>query len=306
MLVSDSYTESYNNESFLIIPLKSEGFRKVSSKIRSDLNFPLQFLLMVKDSSGNIRRADIAVFYPKSNICQSLPSNFFKTFFEEQKLTIDGTLSLIGLKNQNIFEMTFKDGKPSEFKDWQERIAPVPSLVNPIDGAPECTDWYLVITTYWEDGTYSVAEIYLYTHCTGSGGGGGGGGGGGAPPPPTSSSIYVTVSDGRQGANGYMNFTAKAHYILTGLKYPSPNSNIFTGQSYEGIFTTWPFSMHLPGTPWEITTSDASQSAILQNNGKEAFCFFYITINFPSGNYYGPIEIGGTQTATRFYASTLL
>ncbi len=207
------YSESLNdNENLIIVPLNTDYFSK---QIVSEKK-PLQFLLLVEGEKGEIRRSDIAVFYPKDTTISSLPENSFQDFFQHESFSVNGTFGLISFNDLKEYEMDFDKGIKTQFRLWQGRALNIP--------IEECLDYFLVTTWYNNDGSiYNVTWEYLWTSCESTGGGGGGAGN-----VITTETKGVTLSiDGRHNYNEGWDMAVL--YTLIGARnHDHPDQNYFT------------------------------------------------------------------------------
>ena len=283
MLLSNMYVEEFREEeNFIIVPLDPTYFSK---NLDTSTVLPLQYLLLVEDSTGMIRRGDLVFFYPNGSQISELPQNSFSDFFNHQKFPVDGTFTLLNLSDIKQYEMDFENELPTQHRLWEPR-APLE-----IPEGSFCIDWYLVTTTYWSDGTYDVDESYLYTTC-GHSFGGGGGGGGYTPnfngTPVTKDVNYCVIN--KNGNNRF--FTLNAYYTLSGNTYSDPSLNKYTGsgiipQSTQFV-VLWGNSNFniLPGTSWYAQYSQASNVYGLINSklAKATYSGQFHFINQPSPN----------------------
>ncbi len=156
-LFDDMYVEPHdNNENFIIIPLKKEYFSQHS---HTGSSHPLQYLLVVENSKGKIRKSDIVLFYSNDTSLAALPKNSFHNFFNSESLSVDGTFIVISLGDVRYFEMDFKNREKVEFRLWHHKNGQN-------EKQPECGDWYLSTTIYHVDGTVSLEEKFLGATCT--------------------------------------------------------------------------------------------------------------------------------------------
>jgi hypothetical protein len=142
---SEMYSESLNaNENLIIVPLVADNF---SRNLDSASAFtPLQYLVLVENSSGDVRRGDIMFFYPKGGNIAALPANSFHNFFASDSSFLDGTFALVNLEDVLQYEMDFENHKISQFRLWEERA--------PLDqGSITCYHSWLVTTYYYSDGS---------------------------------------------------------------------------------------------------------------------------------------------------------
>jgi hypothetical protein len=129
---------------------------------------------------GLITKGNIIQFIAEPGKSRSIPENSFSKIFNYQKLDCDGQFAVLSLSDKFLYQMKYEDGSLHSVgvaepkKHSTAANGPDP---DPIGPAPICTDWYLVTTYYYLDGTTEQTEQYLYTTCESSGGGGGSGGG---------------------------------------------------------------------------------------------------------------------------------
>lgn len=302
------YEENFRNEKFRIVPIPVAGGQLVTTKARTDLGTPYQCLLVVEDANGTIRRADIALFYPRvansggsseNQATQSLPANFFQAFFENQVLLQDGTLQLISLGNVKEFEFDFLNGMAKEFRSWQGRapMAPAEEI---------CIDWYLVTTVYWPDGTTEVYEEYLYTQCYG-GTGGGGGGAPPSPPAPEPKTVVVIAKGSRHAHGGYECWTLEVPFTLTGMYYPGNTANNYftSGQgSSSSSSNPLPFFTFCSSntSSWFFSILNNTWDVNFHNSNKTAACWYHFTLYYPYQN--GATDV--TSNWTHWQAQVVL
>lgn len=244
VIPEELYTESLNEEeNLVIVPLKNDYF---SQHVVSGSS-PLQYLQLVEDANGEIRRGEIVLFYPTDLELFSLPENSFHDFYTSESFPVDGTFTLINLEDHKYYEMDFVEGKKSEFRQWERRLA------SPMENEQTCLDWYYVLTTYnLEDGSIIDQTItFLYTTCTSNSGGSGGGG---APinndeGVETTRRVSFVV---KAQANKYC---IRAEYLLTGMRYNDPNRNIITGITALEIPEHNIGPAGHPNDPWHSTWS---------------------------------------------------
>ncbi|MEO7444167.1 MAG: hypothetical protein ABIT96_00405 [Ferruginibacter sp.] len=230
MRLAERYTEPFREETFVIVPITYSS--QLSTHIRQDLNTPFQYLLIVENEDGGIRKGDLVMFYPADAAVTELPDSSFTKFFTTQQVEVEGTFSVISLSDIQQFEMDIVDNRMTTFRLWESRLQPVPNYV-PLpggEGEPYCVDWYLVTTNYYSDGTTEVFYDFLFSQCYN---GGGGGGGNGTNPPlqnhePVQREVSYTII--RKWPNGTLeNWEMRAHYQLSGEYYPNNTTmNYFT------------------------------------------------------------------------------
>lgn len=116
-LLEKRYIEGYRvDENFVLIPLKSTAF---SQHIDKSKPLPLQFLLLVEDKNGEIRRGEVFLFYPSNKNVRALPYNAFYLHFVHQEFPVDGTLKMVTLDDFKFFEADFKNRDLVERRVWR-------------------------------------------------------------------------------------------------------------------------------------------------------------------------------------------
>ncbi len=190
--IDASYTKTEkrdNNISFLIIPIKEE----YKAKIKFDKNSTLSLFLVI-DKLGKILSGSILCFEPKDGKRQNGYKSFtLKNIFNNMPIKDDGTFKFYGVNGILQYQFQFEESKIKSFAI----IKPKNKTLGKNNAVSGCTDWYLVTTYYYSDGTTNVVESYLGTTCSnvdpGVGGGGGNGGNDGGAPPNTENTVTYSV-----------------------------------------------------------------------------------------------------------------
>jgi hypothetical protein len=163
-------------EKFIIIPVK-DGFETINNKDKN----PLTNLVLILSQQGLITKGNIIQFIAEPGKSRSIPENSFSKIFNYQKLDCDGQFAVLSLSDRLLYQMKYEDGSLRSVGVAEPKKHPTAANgpdPDPIGPAPICTDWYLVTTYYYLDGTTEQTEQYLYTTCESSSGGGGGSGDG--------------------------------------------------------------------------------------------------------------------------------
>jgi hypothetical protein len=272
------YIEKFHGkEELIIIPLKKVYF---SQHINLAKPAPIQYLILVENAEGKIRRSDMVLFYPKDANLTALPENSFSDFFNKDSFPEDGTFTLISLGDVKQYEMDFKDGKKSQFRLWQTRIAGDNGKGN---GGASSLDiwinWYLVTTYYYTDGTVEVVETYLGQTCYSCGNGpnqtindpivdnpndpSGNGFEG-----PTSRGVEFTV---KRELTSYEDWEIVGNFTLNGITFNNVSNNIFTSITYPGTiygastirYYSFLASTQYPSAPRYSIYNETSHSNVL-------------------------------------------
>ena len=145
----------HEKENFIIVPLKKSNF---SQHPDTKSQLPLEYLLLVENANGYIRRGDIGLFYPRDRNLKKLPEKSFYNFFNSDFSSVDGTFTLITLGNVKLWEMDFKDRQKTELRSL--------SAVRNNQTGSHCNEWYLETIKYfnWQ---IKLSRKYLGNTCTG-------------------------------------------------------------------------------------------------------------------------------------------
>ena len=228
--INKKYVENFRNrENLIIIPLKNNYF---SQYIR-DHQKPLQFLLIVEDNKGNIRRGDIVLFFPEETNLKFLPKNSFNDFFNNCKFPSNGSLSLVNLGDLKQYEVEFYGGHMKASRIWSSKNQGGIGNESLSNVSLYCTEWYMVTTYYFDNGHTEQTEVYLGTTCSNCRPnercdqiGDDGSGGGGYSSLPRQVQVHFVVANSHHSNESW---TLYADYFLNGISYPNnAGENYFT------------------------------------------------------------------------------
>ena len=230
MEIDNMYVEIFDEEeNFIIIPIQNEYF---SQNINSNGPFPIQYLLLVEDANGNIRRGDVALFYPEDPNITKLPENSFRDFFNSTKIYVNGTFTLLTLGDIKQYEIDFEDGGfMAEHRSWERESS----------AQANCQDWWLVTITYYSDGTYEIDNEYLGNFCSSCPPNQlcdvlEGGGGASIDDPEQIAKIKTLVIRDVQPTSGLNAWwSASADFNLMGYRYSDASNNYFTSVTTFGL-----------------------------------------------------------------------
>jgi hypothetical protein len=183
------YEKLSETEKLIIIPLKTSFI----SEVNKGKN-PLNLFLLIMNKDGDIRKGNIVLYISKDGEkTDKLPENTFYKFYNAQKLDCDGTFAFLNLNDKILYKMGYTNGELSSYGEKTVKTsngsASTPSLTS---STSSYTDWYLVTTIYYSDGTFDTYIEFLYSTFNGGGGGGGYEGGG----------VGTGNGDGGSGQNG--------------------------------------------------------------------------------------------------------
>ncbi len=269
MRTDEMYTEPYEREQFLIVPLDRR--EQLTQNIRRDLHDPLRYLLMVEDTSGRIRKGSIILFYPEDVSLPRLPGNSFHDFFINQTFRVEGTFSMISLMDIKQYEMDFDaNGSRKEFRLWYGK----PTITEPAPNQPICIDWYLTTTIYYSDGSTQYYEEFLYTQCY-ENPDGGGGGGVYSPVSNEEGEPFVKLVTFNVKSGDVNTYIVEYWYEVTGKKFTNSSSNYYTSISGADGHNGGVFLMGVTSVPsninyctWQQTLSTYQLSNYIPNQNE--------------------------------------
>jgi hypothetical protein len=153
----------------LIIPVRSP----MNGTLKLDKTVTLH-LLLVMDKAGKIKSGNIIGFSPSDKGKNAAVSPVvLQSFYSNKPVTEDGMYIVFGVAGRKLFQLTYKNKKLTSVGVLQSDKKDKSKVV---DG---CTDWYLVTTYYYADGSSDSTSEYVGTTCNDaedlpSDGGGGG------------------------------------------------------------------------------------------------------------------------------------
>ena len=157
------YREPYEGGNIIVVPIDKQV--QISKNVRTDLNAPLQYLILKEDSSGDIKNGYMILFYPLDSSINKLPANAFADLFTNQILDGGGTISLIIFPDELIYETDFAViGEMEENRVWRTE----PPIFNNSNDTFHCRDYLLDRMVIYTDGSYKFSSQFLYTKCLGT------------------------------------------------------------------------------------------------------------------------------------------
>jgi hypothetical protein len=115
------------------------------------------------DQSGKVLNANILLFKPDPNSSASLSAALLAKVSAAQPATVDGQFKVLSVAGRWISDVQYKGGNPySVGTIMSGREVRQDSRKQVADG---CTDWYLVTTYHYADGSSSTTEEYVGTTC---------------------------------------------------------------------------------------------------------------------------------------------
>lgn len=180
---SSAYKVSHSkNVDLLIIPInESIKSQKHVADIVS-LN-----LVITMNKQGQVFDGNIIEFYPREGKKRSFSPVTIANIMSNKKANDSGTFKILSVTGRLLRQFEYAKSKINSSSEVRAKSRTTGTTRATAD--ENCTDWYLVTTTYLNDIVVDVSEVYVGTTCDGCDGalyeslcpdeGAGGGGGGG-------------------------------------------------------------------------------------------------------------------------------
>lgn len=141
------------HDRFIVVPLNNR-YKSSNHKDKNQANY----LVLVLTGQGEITKGNVIQYISETNQRQ-LPKNTFSGIFTYKNIECSGLFTVLSLADEFLWELKFDKGR---LKSVAERSA---KRDTSISNVTVCTDWYLITTIYYADGTTSITEQYLFTTC---------------------------------------------------------------------------------------------------------------------------------------------
>lgn len=161
LVFSSLAIEQLNNEERLIIIALKPDFKTLNITSQKTL----KSLVVIENLKGEFRLGNIIEVIPQKQILEKLPQNLISKVYNNKRNELNGIVSIMTLTNHFIYELEYKEGKLSATKYMASKKDKDPDE-NTTGKINSCIAWYLVVTTYYSDGTRSESWTYLYTSCS--------------------------------------------------------------------------------------------------------------------------------------------
>ncbi len=159
---------SEENEQLVIIPIK-EAFKQ----LRNIDNKTTLYFVAIMNKTGSIRKANLVMYIPAAGkIITALPDKTFYNILNEGKNVASGQFRFLSVTGRWLYQLEYnKNGDLSAFGLIQQKskLGDGNISTNGVTTLSTCTDWYLVTTYYYSDGTTSQTSDYVGTTCDGCG-----------------------------------------------------------------------------------------------------------------------------------------
>jgi hypothetical protein len=159
---SRSWTEeSHDGEQILIVPINEKFRTERNIDNKSILN-----LVILKDNSGKIRRANIVMYYPKNPTQGNLPRNTFYAIYNTAEPSANGEFRFLSVTGRSLYRLNYENERLRSAGHIQSKSI-ISARSNDIS-IVTCTDWYLVTTYYDADGNIvDQTSEFLHRTCSG-------------------------------------------------------------------------------------------------------------------------------------------
>lgn len=157
---SATVEESDNGEEIIIIPINER--LKTAKPIDKE---SILSLVLIVNHAGVIRKGNVVLYTPGSNSpARTIPRNTFRAIYNTAEPPVDGKFRFLSVTGRWLYELTYKNNILYSAGEITQK--PIFSSNNQI-AAVVCTDWYLVTTYYYEDGSTYTTREYVGTTCDG-------------------------------------------------------------------------------------------------------------------------------------------
>lgn len=250
--------EQLNEKQFVVIPIRDELLR-----IKKNDDKIIGNLLVLIDKTGNVEKANIVLFKPKSAPVSVLPEYTFHNIYNSKKIDVDGQFKFLSISGDFIFSLGYDKGKPVYIGRYRSKGKPTTS-----DGITtmlvSCWDYYLVITYYVDGEAINETWEYLGTVCeqapcdskdwercqNGGSGGGGGDNNDCCIPDPMNVSINESTTS-----------------ILNSENCGNPYVDPITGKTVKQCTLSWQYSS---ATVWFFTWNwNSDESIVYWHDGSD-------------------------------------
>ncbi len=162
--------------------------------VRASGSSTIDKMVFVFNSRGQITFGNIVEMSPSENLDPSAVSQTISRIYSDREESYSGTISSYTADKEIVFSLTYQKGNIQRFSRVLNQSQISPNLhvggmtdgskaqrttVNTIGGGVSCTDWYLVTTYYYSDGSTTSESQYIGRTCGTQMGFQQGGGGGG-------------------------------------------------------------------------------------------------------------------------------
>lgn len=185
-----------NGDNIIIIPLVSEKGLKLDDN-------SINNLMIIQSSTGKFKWSKIVSFLPSSDNAQNrLASGTLQSILNNAPVNQSGLFKFLDLKGRLSYQIEYKNGKIASFGQIMKKTNLPKNLKSSskanstISSSSEhCTDYYLVTTIYYSDGTSETTSEYMFTLCdNGEPGDDSGGGGGEGTGPEEDNDQAITIN----------------------------------------------------------------------------------------------------------------
>jgi hypothetical protein len=125
------------------------------------------------NKAGSIRKANLVMYIPEAGkITTALPDKTFYNILNEGKNVASGQFRFLSVAGRWLYQLDYnQNGDLSAFGLIQQKSKLGDGNISTNDDTTlsTCTDWYLVTTYYYSDGSTSQTSEYVGTTCSGCG-----------------------------------------------------------------------------------------------------------------------------------------
>ncbi|MBL7745419.1 MAG: hypothetical protein JNN00_18260 [Chitinophagaceae bacterium] len=147
------------DEKLLVVPVRS-SFRSANNQGKD----PVNYLLLVVSRGNVITSGNLIQYVAAAGQSKTVPANTFSDIFNYRNVQCDGLFTVLNVYDDFLYELKFENKKLKSVAEKRKRIDTGAGRLT-----MECTDWYLVTTIYYDDGSTEVYETYIGRTCHGDG-----------------------------------------------------------------------------------------------------------------------------------------
>ena len=123
------------------------------------------YLVIIQGEDGKIRVGEIVKLGNNHISSSGEAANFISNILNANGEGYSGYFTVLSIYKQLELELNYQNDKLASFA--RPRFAPASQNSLPTATVRNCTDWFLVTTYYWSDGSTTTSRDYVYTMCNG-------------------------------------------------------------------------------------------------------------------------------------------
>lgn len=142
-------------EKLVIVPINAK-LKLVNNRDKQTTNI----LLLVLNKAGEIRKGNIVQYESLAPVAQTLAANFFHDFYSF-RVRQDCKLTFLAINDRYLHDYEFRNNRLDKYRVMAPKSQSQDRSTN------GCTDWYLVTTIHFADGSSQSYEEFVTRTCNG-------------------------------------------------------------------------------------------------------------------------------------------